>query len=106
MSSKYRKKKSLVVKYELSLPGKLVASLGKAVVQEEAFDFPSEEINIEPSPSRDIPQVFFTSGKPRGQKEIDDFKDGTDLVNILDLNRNEEHKVNINSQLSDEIFHS
>ena len=106
MSSKYRKKKSLIVKYELSLPGKLVTSLGEAELQEEAFDFPSEEINIEPSPSRDIPQVFCTSGKPRGQKEIDDFKDGTDLVNILDLNRNQQHKVTINTQLSDEIFRS
>ena len=105
VSRSYRKKK-LIVKYEVSLPGKLVASLGKAVVQEEAFDFPSEEINIEPSPSRHIPQVFFTPGKPRPhhQKEIVDFKDGTDLVNIVDLNRNQQHKVYINSNLSDEIF--
>ena len=105
VSRSYRKKK-LIVKYEVSLPGKLVASLGKAVVQEEAFDFPSEEINIEPSPSRHIPQVVFTPGKPRPhhQKEIVDFKDGTDLVNIVDLNRNQQHKVYISSNLSDEIF--
>ena len=107
VSSKYRKKKSLIVKYELSLPGKPVASLGNAVVRKEAFEIPTEEINIEPSPSLDIPKVFFlNTGKPRDQEENDDLKDGTDLVNIVDLNRNQHHKVNINSHLSDEIFHS
>ena len=45
VSSKYRQKKSLIVKYELSLPGKPVASLGNAVVRKEAFEIPSEEIN-------------------------------------------------------------
>ena len=105
VSSKYRKKK-LIVKYELSLPGKPVASLGNAVVQEEAFEFPSEEINIEPSPSRDTPQVFFATGKPGDQIKIDEFKDGTELVNIVDLNRNQHHEVNLNTHLSDEILHS
>ena len=95
--SKYRKKKSLVVKYELSLPGKPVVSLGKTVLQEEAFKIPVEEINIEPSHSRD-----FTAGKARDQKKYD----LKDLVNIVDLNRNQEHKVKINSELSDEILHS
>ena len=102
VSSKYRKKKPLLVKYELSLTGKPVASLGKAVVQAEAFEIPAEEINIEPSPSRGIPQVFFTPGKARDQKNYD----LKDLVNIVDLNRNQKHEVNINSQLSDEILHS
>ena len=106
VSSKYRKKKSLVVKYQLSLPGKLAASLGKALVQGEAFDFPSEEINSEPSLSREIPQVFSAPRNPGDQKEICDFREGTDLVNIVDLNRNQQHQVNINSQLSDEIFRS
>ena len=106
VSSKYRKKRSLTIRYELSLPGKPVASLRNAVVQEEAFQVPSEEINIEPSPDRDIPQVFFSPGKPRNQKKIYELKNGTDLVKIVDLNRNQEHKVNISSQLSDEICHS
>ena len=83
-----------------------MASLGNALVQEEAFEIPSEEINIETSPCRDIPQVFLKTGKPSDQKHFDDFKDGTELVNIVDLNRNQQHTVNLNTHLSDEILRS
>ena len=106
---KSRKEHSVIAKFKLSVPGDAPVALGETEVRKEAFDFPREEIDISVSPFPDGLKV--SPVKPNDMKLIAmnyDFGDKTDLVNIVDLNRNDpkQHQVMIKSQLSDELHHS
>ena len=107
MPKKCQRKRSVIVKYILSHSGR-VESLGEAEVQNDAFEFPQEEIDLKASSLFNWTPLSSMREKPVVQEKSgrNDIEDKIDLVIITDMNKNNKHQVKIKSQLSDELYQS